>query len=112
MNDLDDYVLNDNDLPTLDVNKDAAGKIDDSGLNVQRQLEKTVKDFERTLTDNKFQSAEEKQELEHVVTTLKTKIADLERKTSLKPNNLSNMISPDRVSAMSLDINELRKRGL
>jgi hypothetical protein len=36
MNDLDDYVLNDNDLPTLDVNKDAAGKIDDSGLNVQR----------------------------------------------------------------------------
>lgn len=69
-------------------------------------------EFERTLTDNKFQSAEEKQELEHVVTSLKTKIADLERKASLKPNNLSNMISPDRVSAMSLDINELRKRGL
>ena len=113
MDDLDDFVLNDTDLPpaTVEIIR-AATKNEDSGLNVQRQLENTVKEFESTLSENKFSSVEEKQELEHVVTTLKSKIADLERKASLKPHNLSSMISPDRASAMNLDINELRKKGL
>lgn len=43
-----------------------------------------MKEFERSLTENKYQSREEKQELENVIKTLKSKINDLERKTSVK----------------------------
>ena len=73
--DLDDYFLNDSPREIEQAPEDMA---------VQKQLEKTVKEFERSLTENKFQTQEEKQELENVIKTLKNKINDLERKASVK----------------------------
>jgi hypothetical protein len=90
--DLDDYFLNDSPR----VQGEEA---------LQQQLERTVKDYERSLTENR--SPAEKQELEAVIKTLKSKINDLERKASQKQMT-------ERASTIqtTLDINELRKRGI
>ena len=96
--DLDDYFLNDS---PQDDEEQAP-----EDMAVQKQLEKTVKEFERSLTENKYQSREEKQELENVIKTLKSKINDLERKTSVK------QITDRGSTIQNLDINELRRRGI
>lgn len=91
--DLDDYFLNDS--PRGGQGEEA----------LQQQLERTVKDYERSLTENR--SPAERQELEGVIKTLKSKINELERKASQKQMT-------DRASTVqtNLDINELRKRGI
>ncbi|TNV86710.1 hypothetical protein FGO68_gene11624 [Halteria grandinella] len=103
--DLDDYVFNQEDLPVQTE--------EDNGSLVKKQLERTIKEFESTLHENKFSTLEERSELETLVKTLKKKLQNLDKGTpaqtaSISPNKKQLSIAPSH----SLDVNELRKRGL
>lgn len=74
---------------------------------IRKQLEKSIKEFEATLSENKFKSFEERSELETLVQTLKKKLQNLDGLPLKTPNKKQLSIAPT-----ILDINEMRRRGI
>lgn len=117
MNELDDFFLEEEpenqEKPITDekTQESPVNQSIDSENVVRRHLEKTIQEFEQTLSENKFNTPEDKYELEHLVSTLKVKLNHLNKKgqSTTKSNYGGTTMSPEKTI---LDIHELRRRGL
>ena len=51
---------------------------------MKKTLQKSIDDFQRTISDNKFKSPQERQDMQNLVETLKTKLDNLETNPPVK----------------------------
>jgi hypothetical protein len=76
----------------------------------QLHLQKTIKEFESSLQENKFSSQEEQSEMQKILDSLRTKLSAMMQRGGTQLKN-SPGYHNERLSQV-LDISELRRRGL